>query len=273
MKIILQKYFRRKSAVRNTILFCASITVLQACNKTDYLDVEAANRPPLTAKVSYVNARPVNQPINFYMYTSQVTPTPVLMNKATPYMDAQFGLIQINIAASGSTSYLASRVFGGSAEFNTTGGPNGPIAGYYHTVFAMKAKASNFSVDSLMLFYDDLNAPAAGRAKLRFVHLSPGAAPVDVSFNGSSVFSNVNYGAAGDAVLSGAGLNAYSIGPFKSIPSGAGALVVRTSATGNVLKFNSTELDNLNLQAGKIYTVFITGDANATVTGTVLQHN
>lgn len=138
-------------------LLTLCISIFTSCTKTDYLDVEAANRPALTAKISFVNARPVNQGINFYTYTTQVTATPVLINKATPYMETQFGLVQINIAAAASTSYLASRVFGGSAEFTSSGGPNGPIAGYYHTVFALKAKALNFSVDSIMLFYDDLS--------------------------------------------------------------------------------------------------------------------
>lgn len=190
----------------NSILLGFSIVLFTSCNKTDYLNVPATERPPLAAKISFVNARPVNQGINFYTYTTQVTPTPVGMNKATPYMDAQFGLVQINFAAAGNTSYLASRVFGGSATFTATGGPNGPIAGYYHTVFALKATASNYTVDSVMLFFDDLTAPAAGMAKLRFVNLAPGSSSVDVSFAGNTIFTNVGYGSAGGAVLSGTSL-------------------------------------------------------------------
>ncbi len=255
------------------ILLCAGVLILNGCNKTDYLDVEAANRPPLTAKISFVNARPVNQGINFFMYTNQVTSSPVLMNKATPYVDAQFGLVQINIAASGSTSYLASRVFGGSADFTSGGGPNGPVAGYHHTVFALKAKASNFTIDSLMLFYDDLSAPAPGNAKLRFVNIAPGSAPVDVLFNGTIISTNTAYGAAAGAVLSGPGLNAYSIGPFKSVPKGTGNLEIRFSGNGTPLKLNSAEWDNLSLQEGKIYTLFLTGNTNSFFMATALQHN
>lgn len=104
MKTMLKLNDYKTSSIHITTLLYACVALLNACNKTSHLDVEAANRPPLTARISFVNARPVNQAINFYTYTNQVTLSPVLMNKATPYMDVQFGLVQINIAASGSTS-------------------------------------------------------------------------------------------------------------------------------------------------------------------------
>lgn len=168
---------------------------------------------------------------------------------------------------------LASRVFGGAADFTSSGGPNGPVPGYFHTVFALKGKAMNYTADSLMLFYDDLSAPAAGNAKFRFVNLAPGSAPVDVSFKGNTIFTSVSYGAAAGAVLSGTGLNAYSIGPFKPVPAGTGNLVIRSLGNGALIKFNSTEWDTLNLLEGRIYTLFITGDSNSFLTATILQHN
>src|SRR4051794_33692412 len=94
-----------------SLIIAFATLIFTSCNKTDYLDVAAADRAPLSAKVSFVNARPVDQGINFLTYTTQVNTSPVAMNKTTPYMDAQFGLVQINIAAPGSSSYLASRVF------------------------------------------------------------------------------------------------------------------------------------------------------------------
>jgi hypothetical protein len=148
-------FINSNKTMRVSLLCCLTVFLALSCKKASYLDVDASNRPPLSAKISFVNARPVNQGILFYTYTTQVTPAAVPMNKATPYLDAQFGLVQINISAAGSTSYLASRVFGGSAEFTSSGGPNGPIPGYYHTVFALRSKASNFSTDSIALFFDE----------------------------------------------------------------------------------------------------------------------
>ncbi len=270
MKKILCINSIRSTALVVTMLISA-FTVFTACNRASYLDVDASNRPPLSAKISFVNARPVsNQNLLFWTYTSQVTPTAIAMNKATPYLDAQFGLVQINITALGGSSYLASRVFGGSATFSATGGPNGPIAGYYHTVMAVKG-ANN--ADSLMLFYDDLSAPAAGKAKLRFVNLAQGAGPVDVSFGGTSIFSKVPYGAAGGAVLSGPELNVNSIGPYITLNAGSGNIAVRSSSTNTLLEIKGGVADNLTLQAGKIYTVFVNGDASGPLAATVLQHN
>jgi hypothetical protein len=260
------------SSFLKTIFYatCLLITV-GSCNKADYLDVDPSNRPPIAAKISFVNARPESQGVIFWTYTTQVTAS-VPVNTATQYMDAQFGLVQINISNSPTSSYLASRVFGGAATFSSSGGPNGPIAGYYHTVFAAKASASNFTADSLILFYDDLTAPAAGKAKIRFVHLAPKTGAVDVVFAGTKLFSSVGYGAAGGAVLSGAGLNAFSIGPYLTVDAATGKLSVETAGTGTALDVKNTQLDALNLQSGKIYTIFINGNAG-NIGATILQHN
>jgi hypothetical protein len=260
------------AAKASTILTLGTL-IFTSCKKTDYLNVMATDRPPLAAKISFVNARPVDQGINFLTYTTQVNSAPVAMNKATPYMDAQFGLVQINIQAAGNTSYLASRVFGGAATFSSTGGPNGPIAGYNHTVFAARASAGNFTTDSLILFFDDLSAPAAGMAKFRFVHLTPNLGPVDIAIGSKSIFTNVKYGYAGGAVLSGTGLNAFSIGPFFTIPAASSNAVITSTTTGSPINIKDAKIDNITFVAGKAYTIFISGNPGGEVVANVLQHN
>lgn len=273
MKTIFNFKTCKTTIIRLNSVLCISVLFLASCSKTKYLDVQASDRPALAAKISFVNARPINQSINFYTYTTQVTATPVAMNTATPYLDAQFGLVQINIAAAGSTSYLASRVFGGSASFTANGGPNGPIAGYNHTVFATKSLASGYTADSLILFYDDLSAPLAGMAKIRFVNLTPNVGPVNLSFAGTKIFSKVNYGYAGGEILSGDSLSAYSIGPFTSIAAGAGKVEIISSITGSAIDIKDSKIDNFTFAEGKVYTVFISGNPQGEVIATVLQHN
>lgn len=273
MKTIFRINNNKILSSRTSILLVLGVLTFASCTKTDYLNVNATNRTPLTAKISFVNALPVDQGINFLTYTTQVNATPVLMNKATPYMDAQFGLVQINITAAGSSSYLASRVFGGAATFSPSGGPNGPIAGYNHTVFAARASASNYTTDSLILFYDDLSAPAAGMAKFRFVNLTPSLGPVDISFAGKNIFTNVAYGYAGGEVLTGTGLNAFSIGPFVTVPAGTGNAVITSSTTGSIVTIKDAKMQNLTFAEGKAYTVFLNGNASGEVVATVLQHN
>lgn len=269
------KGFKKVCTNLNRCILAAGLllVVLSSCTKANYLDVDAADRSPLSAKISFVNARPENQGLLFWTYTTKVTTTPVAINNATPYLDAQFGLVQINVSAEGGSSYLSSRVFGGSATFTSNGGPNGPIPGYYHTVFAAKAKANSFKADSLMLFYDDLAAPPAGKAKLRFVNLSPGVDSVDVIFGGSPLFSKVKYGEAGGAILSGAGLNLFSIGPYTTVDAKSGIIEILNSGSGTPVLFKGGGIGNIILQEGKIYTAFISGESSNGILLSVLQHN
>lgn len=257
-------------------LFLISLVLLAAtsCKKTDYLNINAADRAPLSAQISFVNALDVNEGVQFWTYITQVTKTLVPLNGYTPYINAQFGDVQINVTQGTSTSYIVSREFGNSATFTATGGPNGPIATYHQTVFAIKNTKA--TADSLILFYDDLTAPASGKAKIRFVNLAPGAPNVDFSIAGqsTSLFTNTKYGNAGGAILSGAGLNAYSIGPFIAVDAGTVSFnVVKTSDQSPIAIVNN-QLNNITLVSGKIYTIYINGIPNSTNTGaTIITHN
>ncbi|MBN9382728.1 MAG: DUF4397 domain-containing protein [Chitinophagaceae bacterium] len=234
------------------------LLVLGSCKKTDYLDINAANRPSLTARISFVNARPVNTDLYFWTFTTKVTAAPVALNTASGYLDAQYGSVQINVTQSSGTSYIVSREFGNSATFSASGGPNGPIATYYHTVFA--ARTADGLKDSLVLFYDDLTPPPAGKAKIRFIHFANGLAPVDlVSTSGgdNTVFAGVAYGWAGNEVLSSPTVNVWSLGPFVTINAGKPGFTLRSTTTKATIALTDDQISNLTLQDGKIYTIFL----------------
>lgn len=256
-------------------LLSASLLILlsTSCKKTDYLNVNAADRSALVAHVSFVNARPVNASIQFWVYTTQVTKTALAINTKNDYLDTQFGDVQINFTEGTNTSYKASREFGNSATFTTTGGPNGPIANYYHTVFAVKNTKA--TADSLILFYDDLSAPASGKAKIRFVNLAPGTPNVDFGVTGQpALFTNTAYGRAGGSVLSGTGLSTWSIGPFITLDAGTFNFSVTQSSDHSALGIQNDKLTNVSLAAGKIYTIYINGTPGSTAIGaTILAHN
>jgi hypothetical protein len=244
-----------------------------SCKKTDYLNINAADRPALAAHISFVNARPVNVGIQFWAYTTQVTKTAVAINTKSDYLDTQFGDVQINFTEGTNTSYKASRQFGNSATFTSTGGPNGPIANYYHTVFAVKNTKA--TADSLILFYDDLSAPASGKAKVRFVNLAPGSANVDFGVAGqTALFTNTAYGRAGGSVLSGSGLNTWSLGPFVAVDAGTVNFSVTQTADHSAVNITDDKLKNVTLTAGKIYTIYINGTQGSSAIGaTILTHN
>jgi hypothetical protein len=106
---------------------------------------------------------------------------------------------------------------------------------------------SVFAVDSVsniapLVLEDDLSTPAAGKAHVRFVHLSPNADPVDVGLagGGAKVFGPVAFkGSEG----------------FTPLDAGTYDLEVRLSAGGAVV----LTLPPTTLEAGKIYTVFAKG--------------
>ncbi len=244
-----------------------AIFLASGCKDTSYLDVDAADRPPLSAYISFVNARPVDTGLYFWTFTDKVTTAPVAINKASEYLPTVFGNVQINFTEGTNTSYKASYQFGNSATFTATGRPNGPIATFYHTVVA--ARTANNKADSLILFYDDLKAPVAGKAKLRFINLSPGAGTLNVVQNGKTLFNQVAYGRAANSALSGEASSAWSLGPFETVDAGAFNVDYLDAATG--AKVGTA---NLQLQAGKIYTAFTQGltDARPVFGTSVIEH-
>ncbi|HVI45772.1 MAG TPA: DUF4397 domain-containing protein [Chitinophaga sp.] len=249
-------------------IYIAVITLIfSSCSKSDYLDVDGTARPPLYAYISFANARVTATPVNFWTFTQQVTTAAVPVNQASPYLPATYGNVQINVTESGGTSYKVSRQFGNSAAYTENGGPNGPIAGFYHTVFAAPRRNDN-TKDTLILFYDDLSAPASGKAKLRFVNLAPGAGNVQLQWERNGVttplFNAAPYGSAGSGNLAG---SAYELGPFINVDAG----VTSFSITAGNTKYPLTDI---TLQAGKIYTLFAhgAGDQKGIVTASVITH-
>jgi hypothetical protein len=113
--------------------------------------------------------------------------------------------------------------------------------------FTKDMNYSVFAVDSVsqisaIVLADDLTAPAAGKAHVRFVHLSPDAPAVDVAVasSGAVVFGNKAF-------------KEYTA--FTPLDAGAYNLDVRVAGTTTV----ALVLPTITLEAGKIYTVFAKG--------------
>lgn len=105
---------------------------------------------------------------------------------------------------------------------------------------------SVFAIDSVskisaVVVADDLSTPASGKAHVRFIHLSPNAPAVDIAVDGGAVvFPNTSF-KVGTA--------------FAPLDAGTYDLEVRVAGTQTV----ALDLDPINLEAGKIYTVFAKG--------------
>jgi len=107
----------------------------------------------------------------------------------------------------------------------------------YYSVFAVNDLAN---IEPLVL-EDDLTSPAAGKAHVRFIHLSPDAPAVDITLtDGTVVFGNVSFKESS---------------AFTPLDFGSYDLEVRIAGTTQVV----LPLGTINLEDGKIYTVFAKG--------------
>jgi hypothetical protein len=113
--------------------------------------------------------------------------------------------------------------------------------------FQARAAYSVFAVNTVaniepLLLTDDLTRPAAGKAHVRFVHLSPNAPAVDIAVAGG-----------GPVVFGNKAFKDYT--PFTPLPAASYDLEVRLAGTNTVV----LPLPGIKLEAGKIYTVFAKG--------------
>ena len=111
---------------------------------------------------------------------------------------------------------------------------------------------SIFAIDSVskgkaVIVADNLTAPAAGKAHVRFFHFSPNAPAIDIAVAGGPVlFSNRSFN---DQAAN------TSFSNFTAVDAGTYNFEVRPAGSSTVM----IPVSNVKLDAGKIYTVFAKG--------------
>ncbi len=181
----------------------------------------------------------------------QITYANVLVAHASPDapgVDLLIDDVKVNtqpLTYPGNTGYLQAESGTRNIKVNVAGTSNSVING--NLVVEADENYSIFAVDEVaeitaLVLVDDLTPPAAGKAHVRFVHLSPDAPAVDIALvGGAVVFPNVAF----------KGFTAFT-------PLDAGVaynLEVRVAGTSTV----ALVLPPVTLQPGKIYTVFAKG--------------
>jgi hypothetical protein len=195
------------------------------------------------AKIRVIHASPDAPAVDIWVNGERAI-TDLAFPEGTDYVDLPAGeyRIQVTPAGAGADSVVIDATL-------TLG------AGRAYTAMAVGEVAE---IDALVL-NDDSGVPADGQAHVRVVHASPDAPAVDIAVTG------------GDVLLSN--LEFKEASPYTPVPAGSYDLDVRVAGTDTV----ALQLEDVNLQAGMVYTVVavgFAGDGSLTVAAfadTVMQ--
>jgi hypothetical protein len=177
------------------------------------------------AKILVTHASPDAPGVDLLVDGAKQNSAALTFPNSTAYIQLEAGTRNIKVNVAGTTTSVI------NADLNFSKDKN-------YSIFAV----DSVSKISAIVLEDDLTAPAAGKAHVRFVHLSPNAPAVDVAVasSGAVVF--------GDVVFK-------ENTAFTPLDAGAYSLDVRVAGTSTV----ALVLPTITLEAGKIYTVFAKG--------------
>lgn len=180
------------------------------------------------ANVMVVHASPDAPGVDLYVDDAKVNSAALNYPNNTGYLEVDAGERNVKVTAAGAG--LGSPVIDADVTLDSD---------MNYTVFAADELGSVMPI----VLIDDLTAPASGQAHIRFVHLSPDAPDVDVVVQGGSeLFSDLEFKEA----------TAFT-------PVAAGSYTVEVQPVGTD---DAAVTATLDLQAGKIYTVFAKGFLN-----------
>jgi hypothetical protein len=206
------------------LLLAASLTLVSCTEET--------TPTPETAKVMVVHASPNAPGVDLLVDNTKVNTSALTFPNNTGYLAVNAGARNFKVNVTGTTTTVIDATPTLVKDVN-------------YSVFAI----DSVSKISPIITVDDLTAPAAGKAHIRFIHLSPNAPAVDVSVVGQ---------AAGVGIFTNRTFNkTITAGQYAFTPVDAATynLEVRVAGTTTV----ALAVGNVTLVAGKIYTVFAKG--------------
>jgi hypothetical protein len=215
-------------------ILLAVVTAFSSCKKDDIDENGSAN-------VKVVNASSTSSAQGFYLASKTV------VQGGLTFGNASSGYIAVN---SGNKLQLQFKNDGSESAYAT--GEHDFDKGGYYTVFL----AGDGQAARIQVYADDMNPPAEGKAKVRFIHLSD-AAPANVDIR-SNAETNLAANLARNTTSSYIEVN-------------PGVLSLQVYAAGQ-----STSLGNFDLSAfaaGKIYTVYVAGSTAETISVRQTTHN
>ncbi|WP_256011360.1 DUF4397 domain-containing protein [Desertivirga xinjiangensis] len=228
--------YSRKTTKKNRGYFLAlclglfSLVLLSSCNKNDDDDFEQ----PDVSGIKFIHSLPAQTSLDFYVDGQRATGAALTVNQYTNYIGvySRKSLIQ---AAVGGTS---TEVFKDTIDLVVDKG--------YSVFPTYKYLSKNDSTTSVIL-EDNLNAPASGKAKVRFLNLSRSATGVDFRIK--------------DQTTNLSGARAYNqASEFMEMDPGSLTFEVLDAGTATVRATSAAT----TISSGKIYTIWTIGIAGGT---------
>lgn len=190
-----------------------------SCSKTKSTPIQISG-------LSIIHASPTTEKLDVYIDNTRATATDFAFGTKMDYLNAYSGNRRVDVAKQGTSVSLKSEVI-----------TLDPQLGY-----------SLFVIDKLenvkfLLLKDDLTAPATGKAKVRFVNLSPDSDPLDLAVVGKT-----------DPIATNKAFKDFST--FEVIDAADKVTFnVKNKTTGAIL----ATLTDVKIETGKIYTVYAKG--------------
>lgn len=204
-----------------SLTLLASATLLSSCLKNDSDDYEG----PVSG-ISFVHAAAIQPSVGLFIDGRAVFNSAVQYTNFSQYLTAGSGNHLVQTTVGGTTQRLS--------EATIT-----LAEGKYHTVF-IAHKAENDSLTTVMTT-DDVSAPAAGKAKVRFVQLSPDSQEYDLHVQGGRLLADSK---------------AYKeSSEFTEIDPAKVKFAVRLSGAAE----DKTVTSEVDVVAGRFYTVVLSG--------------
>jgi hypothetical protein len=202
-----------------------------------------------TSKVNVVHASPDAPGVDLLVDNLKVNTSPLTFPNNTGYLSVTAGTRNIKVNAAGTSTTVI------NADVPFTKDKN-------YSLFAFNRLASI----SAILVEDNLATPASGKAHIRFFHLSPGAPAVTVGVLIGDAFTPVFVNRTFETQTTATANQA-----FAPVDAGTYKFDVRVAGTTTSV----LTLNNITLQAGKIYTVFANGIVGGTpaLGAKIILHN
>lgn len=221
---------KKNKFISMSLTLLASATLLSSCLKSDNDD--GLDQP--LAGLSFVNAAASQPAVGVYVDGRIVFNSAVTYGASSQYLTAGVGNHLVQTTIGGTTQKLSEATIA-LAE------------GKYYTVFVADRQPVSDSLTTVMIQDAVDVAPAAGKAKVRFVQLSPGAEEYDLYVQGGAkLFDTKAYKESSD---------------FMDVDPAKYKFAVRLTGSATEDKAVSGEVD---VKAGGFYTIVLGGSATGT---------